>query len=119
MLVYTGKINYENYAQDELITVIFEQDSDTMDESVVAIWQWTENYAGERKANSIHVGSLNGIRKLGSGEREIEFLQNQAEESYYWFRGNQTSEDLTLTMYNERNEFCVDNIYLELTYSSD
>lgn len=84
MLVYTGKINYANYARDELITVIFEEDSSTMDESVVAIWQWTQNDAGVRKANSIHVGSLNGIKKLGNGAREIEFLQNQAKESYYW-----------------------------------
>ncbi|KAE8397789.1 hypothetical protein BDV37DRAFT_264880 [Aspergillus pseudonomiae] len=118
MLVYTGKINYGSYAQDEIITVIFGENSATMDEPVIATWQWTQNAAGERKANSIHIGTLNGLRNLNTGERQIEFLQNQASESYYWFKGQVTESGLTLTMFNERDEFCVDNITLERTYSS-
>lgn len=84
MRVYTGKINYENYAQNEIINVVFKEDGETIDEPVVAAWQWTQDAYGERKANSIHVGTLNGLRKLNTGEMEIEFLQNQATESYYW-----------------------------------
>ncbi|KAE8376393.1 hypothetical protein BDV26DRAFT_265650 [Aspergillus bertholletiae] len=118
MLVYTGKLNYGSYAQDEIITVIFGGNSATMDEPVVATWQWTENAAGETKANSLHVGSLNGLRNLSNGEREIEFLQNQAEESYYWFRGRVTSSGLILAMYNQADELCIDNITLQRTYPS-
>ncbi|KNG82460.1 hypothetical protein ANOM_009272 [Aspergillus nomiae NRRL 13137] len=115
MRVYTGKINYGSYAQDEIINVIFGEDCETMNEPVTATWQWTRNAAGERKANSIHVGTLNGLKHRNEGETEIEFLQNQALDSYYWFQGRVTESDLVLTMYNERDEFCVDNITLERT----
>ncbi|KAE8133637.1 hypothetical protein BDV38DRAFT_257805 [Aspergillus pseudotamarii] len=115
MLVYTGKINYESYCQDEIITVIFDEDTESIDGPVVATWQWTQDAYGKKKANSIHVGTLNGLRKLNTGEKEIEFLQNQAQESYYWFKGRVVESTLTLDMYNERNEFCVGNITLECT----
>ncbi|KAE8367063.1 hypothetical protein BDV27DRAFT_155299 [Aspergillus caelatus] len=68
--------------------------------------------------DSIHVGTLNGFKRKNTGEVEIEFLQNQAAESYYWFQGTVTESGLTLDMYNERNEFCVGNIELERTFSS-
>ncbi|KAE8331493.1 hypothetical protein BDV39DRAFT_201142 [Aspergillus sergii] len=116
MLVYTGKLNYDSYARNEIITVIFGGEATTVNEPVVATWQWTENAAGEKKANSPSFGSLNEVKYVSYAEREVTFFKKEAEQTYYWFQGRVTSSGLTLNMYNRAGDLCVENITLKPTY---
>lgn len=79
-----GKLNYEPYANNEIFTVIFRGDITTLDEPVITINQWTKDAKGEEKANSFGSGTLDRVRQVRPGVKEIEFFKSEKDSTWYW-----------------------------------
>ncbi|KAJ5966669.1 hypothetical protein N7501_002917 [Penicillium viridicatum] len=84
MFVYVGKLNYHPYAKDEIISIIFNGDITTVDESVISINQWTKAADGKEKKNAFRSGTLTRVKQLRPGLKEIVFFDHDKAESYYW-----------------------------------
>jgi hypothetical protein len=96
-LVYTGKLNWLNYAADDMITVVVPNSLD-WGEPICAYWQWTVNAKGAEKSNYDAVGFVDSSTKAG----KITFHANK----YYSFEGEvaNAGDKLTLTMRNPKGE---------------
>ncbi|THC93978.1 hypothetical protein EYZ11_006555 [Aspergillus tanneri] len=90
MFLYLGRLNYEKYAVNELISVIFPGEVALNGEPAIAIWEWTTDAEGEQKSLSMRMGKIDSVRAASPGKTEIEFLKD----SYYWFKGTFQGDDL-------------------------
>jgi len=98
MFVYRGKLNYESYAVNEGITIVFSAGFG-LGQPVSVIWQWTVDQNGIGNANA----SLNGIvDEVSLDEKTIGLCLDQE----YRFEGTigPGFESLTLTMHNVSNQ---------------
>lgn len=90
-LVYTGKLNWLNYAVDDMIIVVVPNSLD-WGEPICAYWQWTVNPKRAEKSNHDAVGFVDSSTKAG----KITFHANKN----YSFEGEvaNAGDKLTLTM---------------------
>ncbi|PWY96299.1 hypothetical protein BO94DRAFT_580161 [Aspergillus sclerotioniger CBS 115572] len=115
MIAYIGKLNYHPYSQDEIFSVIFDTNLLPGD-GVAVIHQWTRDASGKSKSNSFAQGTVSKSVILSPGEKEVEFLYNERETYYYWYKGRQTGAKLILSMYNKGGEEVAKNIELVAVY---
>jgi len=96
-LVYTGKLNWLNYATDDMIIVVVPNSLD-WGETICAYWQWTVNANGAEKSNYDAVGFVDSSTKAG----KITFHANKN----YSFEGEvaNAGDKLTLTMRNLKSD---------------
>lgn len=67
--IWTGKINWPNYATNEMATFIVPEGFGK-DKPVLAIWQWTKNGEGKPKNPNLHVAKQS---ILSSSEKSVKF----------------------------------------------
>ncbi|KAJ5648975.1 uncharacterized protein N7484_002698 [Penicillium longicatenatum] len=115
MFVYLGKITYEPYAKDELIAVIL-RDNLQPGDKVIVLHQWTKPDGGKPKANSASHGTIGRITVTGTAQKEIEFLANEKDETYYWFKGTMACDKMNLSMMNKAGEEVAKNIELDVAF---
>ncbi|KAK1659959.1 hypothetical protein BDP55DRAFT_732827 [Colletotrichum godetiae] len=64
--IWTGKINWPNYATNEMATFIVPEGFGK-DKPVLAVWQWTQNGEGKPKNPNLHVAKQNTFSSSGKG----------------------------------------------------
>ncbi|RUP48656.1 hypothetical protein BC936DRAFT_144228 [Jimgerdemannia flammicorona] len=112
MHVYTGKLNWYNYAVDEIFTIVV-PNVFNYGEPILAYWQWTQDDSGTKKKNVSVVGKIDSIIHTAS-EQKIGFFYDQ----YYKFDAVVGSDDksLVVTMRNPKGDKS-GPINLQLSYS--
>ncbi|KAK1488854.1 hypothetical protein CABS01_02484 [Colletotrichum abscissum] len=70
--IWTGKINWPNYATNEMATFIVPEGFGK-DKPVLAVWQWTKNGEGKPKNPNVHVAKQT---ILSSPEKTVKFEYN-------------------------------------------
>jgi hypothetical protein len=92
--VYRGKLNWENYAVNEGITIVFSTGF-SLGQAVSVFWQWTLNRDGISNANASSTGIID---EISLDRKTIGFCFDQD----YKFEGliGPGFESLTLTMQN-------------------
>lgn len=96
--VFTGKLNWFQYSQNEMVTLIIP--GDVADgEPVVLIHQWTIDGAGKRKTNRIVNGTMTAVRSETSGSVSAMFKDSN-NYGRYDFTLSKASNNLMLRMTN-------------------
>lgn len=101
-LVYVGKLDWFNYAVNEMITIVVPSPgSYNTGDTVCVYWQWTVDATGAKKKNRDFVGPMEVLSTAGDGS---ETLRIPVE--YYTFDGvvSAGKETLTMTMSNPNGE---------------
>ncbi|KAE8152774.1 hypothetical protein BDV25DRAFT_137581 [Aspergillus avenaceus] len=111
MIIFLGKLNYSPYASDEIFSVIF-RDNIQPGDRVSVILQWSKDGSGRIKANSSNNGTISKVSHNGDGEKEIEFLYNEKDTTYYWYKGRVSGHKLILSMWNKSGEEVAKDIQL-------
>ncbi|KAK1728326.1 uncharacterized protein BDZ83DRAFT_648886 [Colletotrichum acutatum] len=70
--IWTGKINWPNYATNEMATFIVPEGFGK-DKPVLAVWQWTKNGEGKPKNPNVHVAKQS---ILSSPDKTVKFEYN-------------------------------------------
>lgn len=96
-LVYTGKLDWLTYAQNEMITLVVPSPSFTDGNTVCVYWEWTVDTAGHEKANRDLVAPMEISSESEDGVKQLVIA-----EDYYRFDGevNGNRDVVTLTMSN-------------------
>ncbi|KAJ7817281.1 hypothetical protein B0H14DRAFT_2602138 [Mycena olivaceomarginata] len=110
MHVYTGKLNWFEYAQNECITVVFPAGF-ALKGPVCAYWQWTVDAAGNVKSNCTQEGFITIITNT-TNQYYVHFAF-----SYYAFEGSISADfkSLSLKMLNPGGE--AQDVWLSLLHS--
>jgi hypothetical protein len=130
MHVYTGKLNWFEYAQNECITVVFPAGF-ALKGPVCAYWQWTVDAEGNVKSNCTQVqyllawcGTIAVIHPSYFQEGSITIITNTTNQyyvhfafSYYAFEGSISADfkSLSLKMLNPGGE--AQDVWLSLLHS--
>lgn len=98
--VFTGKLNWFQYSQDEMVTLVIP--GDVADgEPVVLIHQWTRNAAGVDKANHIVKGTMTAVNIASNGNLSARFTDNNGYYTYdFTVRKSRASDNIVLSMTN-------------------
>ncbi|KAG7086110.1 hypothetical protein E1B28_003624 [Marasmius oreades] len=99
MFTFNGKLNWFKYAVNETITVVFPAGF-AVNDPVCAFWQWTEDAAGNKKANTTQLGFINSVTTK-TGEYQVSFAFD-----YYSFEATVAgdSSTITATMFNPKGD---------------
>ena len=91
---FLGKMNWLNYAIDEMFLVIIPRGSER-NSDVLAYWQWTVNDKGEKKANRDFKDIIRSAEQSSAGEIVV-FGDDTA--TYYVFNGTIASDGNTFSV---------------------
>ncbi|KAL7276572.1 hypothetical protein RUND412_000414 [Rhizina undulata] len=92
-LIYTGKLNWHDYAKDEMITLVAPAGLDHEGLPVCLYHQWTKNAKGEEKVNRGFNTTVSGVETWSDGEIKAQF-----DDGYYKFKIDFPSSRKPLTL---------------------
>lgn len=96
--VFTGKLNWFQYSEDEMVTLVIP--GDVADgEPVVLIHQWTRNAAGIDKANHNVKGTMTAANIASNGNLSARFTDKNGYYTYdFTVRKGRASDNLVLSL---------------------
>lgn len=98
--VFTGKLNWFEFSQNEMVTLVIPGDVADR-EPVVLIHQWTRDGAGIDKANHIVNGIMTATNIASNGNLSARFTNINRYYTYdFTVRKSRASDDLVLSMTN-------------------
>lgn len=98
--IFTGKLNWFQYSQDEMVTVVIPGDVANR-EPVVLIHQWNRDAAGIDKPNHIVKGTMTAASIAPNGDLSARFTNFTRDLKYeFVVRKGRASDDLVLSMNN-------------------
>lgn len=106
--IYTGKIVFEAFATDTIITVVV-PDAIATNHPCLIYWQWATTTAGTRNENNAYNAQFTAVT-----QSSVEVREPTPRDPFYWFTWDVASNVLQLM--NKYNTVCGDPIQLSLVY---
>jgi len=91
--IYTGLLNYDVYADDQMIIIIVPEDL-AIGKTICACWQWSRTYRTDQRVNMIYHMTIDEVNEVKTKrDKQLVFRFSDKIGNYYRFDGTYDNVD--------------------------